>query len=39
MPTFQATIAVTMIAVVILSIIPVSHLEIWRQVVTWIRRT
>jgi hypothetical protein len=35
----STTMAFTMIAVVILSIVPVSHLEIWQHVVTWIRRT
>jgi hypothetical protein len=33
----STTIAFTMIAIVILSIVPVSHLEIWQQVVSWIR--
>jgi hypothetical protein len=32
-------IAFTMIAVVMLSLVPVSHLEIWQHVVAWIRRT
>jgi hypothetical protein len=32
-------IAFTMIAVVILSIVPVSHLQMWQHAVAWIRRT